>query len=358
MRTQRILAYGIGELGDSLIMLPAAWAIRKHFPDAHLALLCNHDPMTSHVNALHVFRELGIFNDFFWYTAAPPWKRPLHFIRLFTSIRHRRFDAIAYLVPGTRSGRQRKRDALFFRAAGIDKLIGFGEYAEHSYRVKTRPLPVVDHESDAILARLRADGIETPPAGAACLDLVLGESEDAVVDAWLATERDDRGRPWIGIGAASKMPSKCWPVERYAEAVQTLIDRFDVWPVTFGGAADAPVNEHLIAVWRRGFNAAGKLDIRGSAAALRRCQLYLGNDTGTMHLAAAVGTRCLAIFASRDYPGRWYPYGPGHSVLRTRIECEGCMLYACRERANECLKLISASNVVAVATRMLGERLD
>lgn len=354
---ERVLVYGIGELGDSLIMLPGSWAIRKHFPSARLTLLCNYDPAASHVTALDVFRGVGIFDEFLWYTPAAPWKRPMDIARLFTGVRKRRFDAVAYLVPGTRSVRQRKRDALFFRAAGIKKLIGFDGYVEHSYEATRRPLPVIEHESDAILARLRTSGIETPAPGDGSLDLMLAESEEAAVDAWLATEASDEGRPWIGIGASSKMQSKCWPVERYADVVQTLIDRFDVWPITFGGAGDWALNERLLNRWHRGFNAAGKLDIRGSAAALRRCQFYLGNDTGTMHLAAAAGTRCLAVFSSRDYPGRWHPYGMGHVVLRTEIACEGCMLHVCRERANECLQRISVPDVAAMAAEMLRAKL-
>ena len=71
-------------------------------------------------------------------------------------------------------------------------------------------------------------------------------------------------------------------------------------------------------------------------AALERCAFYLGNDTGTMHMAVAAGIPCVAVFSSRDFPGNWYPYGNGHVVFRTPIKCEGCFLEKCIENEMRC----------------------
>jgi hypothetical protein len=76
-----------------------------------------------------------------------------------------------------------------------------------------------------------------------------------------------------------------------------------------------------------------------------------------MHLAASVGTRCVAVFSARDWPGRWHPYGPGHRVLRAAIDCEGCGLVECLDRKNECLHRITVSEVVAACELVLQEKL-
>ena len=143
------------------------------------------------------------------------------------------------------------------------------------------------------------------------------------------------------------MPAKRWDAERFAQAGSALIARHGVWPVVFGGPEDRDTGDALLRHWGRGYNAAGRLGLRASAAALKRCGLYLGNDTGTMHLAAAVGVTCAAIFSARDYPGRWYPAGRGHQVFRAQIECEGCRLTECVDRRNECLNRITVDEVVA-----------
>ena len=146
-------------------------------------------------------------------------------------------------------------------------------------------------------------------------------------------------------------------MERYVEVVQRLIAEFDIWPVVFGGEEDRQIGNDLLATWRRGHNAAGALGLRPAAAALKRCVLYAGNDSGTMHLAAAVGTPCVAVFSAREWPGMWYPYGDRNRILRSQIDCEGCGLFECSERHNECLKRISVDEVLAACQAILGERL-
>jgi ADP-heptose:LPS heptosyltransferase len=139
--------------------------------------------------------------------------------------------------------------------------------------------------------------------------------------------------------------------------VRQLIAEFDVWPVVFGGEEDREVGTKLLERWGRGYNAAGALDIRTAGHALKRCAAYLGNDTGTMHLAAAVGVPCVAIFSSRDRPGIWYPSGSNNVVFRSEIDCEGCGLVRCVVRDNECLKRVDAERVTAAAQQILTERL-
>jgi len=163
------------------------------------------------------------------------------------------------------------------------------------------------------------------------------------------------GRPWIGVGPGGKMPAKRWPVERFDDVIGALIRERDVWPVVFGGPADRALGTALVNVWGRGYVAAGSLDVRAAAEALSRCLLYVGNDTGTMHLAAAVGTRCVAVFSGRDFPGKWEPYGPGHRVLRAPVECEGCMLKECQEKGNLCLTSIGVEDVLEACRQTLLE---
>jgi ADP-heptose:LPS heptosyltransferase len=93
--------------------------------------------------------------------------------------------------------------------------------------------------------------------------------------------------------------------------------------------------------------------VRQAAAALSICRLYIGNDTGTMHLAAAVGTKCIAIFSARHFPECWYPYGLGHIVLRRRVPCEGCTVFECNEHDNLCLKLIQVKDVIDAVEKIL-----
>jgi heptosyltransferase-3 len=177
------------------------------------------------------------------------------------------------------------------------------------------------------------------------------------VAGWLGRLPFDNNRLWIGVGPGSKMPAKRWPEERFREVMAELIKEFDVWPVVFGGAEDAGLGDRLLSAWGHGYNAAGALSLRGAAAALRHCAFLLTNDTGTMHLAAAVGTRCVAIFSARHAPGAWNPYGKNHRVFQTQIECEGCLLVECVERKNECLTRIPVGPVMNACKEILQQNL-
>ncbi|MEM8911824.1 MAG: glycosyltransferase family 9 protein [Planctomycetota bacterium] len=353
----RILVFRIGQLGDSLIALPALWALKENFPGASMTLLCDVHPGAGFVGAASVYEGTGLFDDIVSYPVEGGFQGAWKTLGLLRFLRQQRFDALAYLAPSLRTQRQTLRDRWFFKTARIRKLIGFRGMPDYG-SLQERPLPRLPHEADHLLHRLRSDGLDVPEPGRGRCDVNLTASDQAKVDQWVAIQPTQTQRPWLGIGPGSKMSAKLWPTERYAAVVSELIDDFGVWPVVFGGPEDTAVGEQLIQGWRRGYNAAGSLGLRASVAALGRCQVYLGNDTGTMHMAAASGTRCVAIFSSRDFPGKWDPYGNGHQILRTAIHCEGCMLTSCVEQQNRCLREIRVETVVSRARDVLEQTLS
>jgi ADP-heptose:LPS heptosyltransferase len=159
----------------------------------------------------------------------------------------------------------------------------------------------------------------------------------------------------IAVGPGSNWPAKVWPEDRYVELVRVLINELEIYPVVFGGPELGTLGERLISAWGYGVNGAGQLSVRQAAGALSHCQLFVGNDTGTMHLAAAVGTPCIGIFAAGDFPGKSYPYGRAHRVLRRAVPCEGCHLHECIAQDMKCLKLISVNEAVAACRAALTE---
>jgi ADP-heptose:LPS heptosyltransferase len=124
--------------------------------------------------------------------------------------------------------------------------------------------------------------------------------------------------------------------------------------VVFGGPEDATVAESLVTQWGCGYVAAGKLGVREAIAAMERCAMYLGNDSGVMHLAVVAGLKCVAIFSARGYPGNWEPYGIGHVVFRKTLACAGCMLQVCTEKDMECIRSISEEDVFQACQRLFG----
>ncbi|MFL6468112.1 MAG: glycosyltransferase family 9 protein [Pyrinomonadaceae bacterium] len=151
-------------------------------------------------------------------------------------------------------------------------------------------------------------------------------------------------RTSFAVAPGSKRPSRMWSENRFSEVIAKLVDEIDLFPIFFGSVQEQGLCERILARVGRGINIAGKLNIRESAGLLKSCRFYLGNDTGTMHLAAAVGIPCVAIFSAADRNGQWEPFGEGHQILRRNVECEGCRVDIC-PRANLCLELIDSNEV-------------
>lgn len=351
MEAKRILVFRIGQLGDTIIALPAMWAIRQHFQSAHISLLSDSHETSSYILPQMILPSEGLFDQWLTY----PIKYLQGYLELMIAIRRQNFDTLVYLAPSVRSLPQVWRDLFFFRIAGIQHFIGHRGFTKLPVKIPGQPLPIMEHETDHLLRRLSLSGIPVHLPGQAEMDLKLDAAISERVNVWLR-EYGLIENPMIAVGPGSKMPSKLWPEERYLQVLEKLILNYNVVPIIFGGKEDRICGLSIVRALGRGMVVAGMLNIRESAELMRRCCFYLGNDTGTMHLAVAAGLKCVAIFSGRDMPGRWYPYGEGHIVIRKMLECEGCMKTECHDKRNQCLMDITVDEV-AMAADIMFERI-
>jgi ADP-heptose:LPS heptosyltransferase len=121
-------------------------------------------------------------------------------------------------------------------------------------------------------------------------------------------------------GAAAHRPRKRWPVARFADLAQRLAAGGLV-PVVLGSAAEAPLAAAIRAACPAAIDLTGRTDLPAIAAIARRARVAIGNDTGPMHLAAAVGCRCVVLFSDDSDPSLTAPRGPGGTwpvLLRER----------------------------------------
>ncbi len=352
--TKKVLIYRLGQLGDTVIALPSLWAIRRAFPDAHISYLSSEASVAGQTIARSVLPQHGIIDEWLPYK-VPGHRAVVQLFKFWSNLRKGRFDLLVYLVPRGRTRWQVKRDMVFFRSAGIRNVIGHLGLEPLPPRTKGKALPVEEHEAVHLMTRLARSGLATNPEEPLDMNLALTQEEHAAAEKWLqaAVPHSAERRLLIGIGPGSKWPSKIWPSERFEELGRRLTQELQVYPIVFGSPAERQLAERLTGAWRMGANGAGGLSIRTASAVLARCQLYVGNDTGTMHLAAAVGTPCVAIMSAQDWPGRWNPYGPSHIVLRRSVPCEGCFLSVCDREALRCLREISVEDVLTACKKVL-----
>lgn len=354
---RRVLVFHVGSLGDTLVALPSFWRIAEAYPTAQRVMLTKMPARGGIPVGREILDGSGLFHDYLLfegdhhaYGGAPPrWRKWLGILRLAFELRLRRFDVAIYLAPSAREPAQARRDTFFFRLAGIRTVFGVAPAGDPRGEVKPRL------EAQRLLDRLQ----DTPvrPRGDTPLrrDLALGSTDHAFMSQWLEARvpHAAMSRPWVAFAPGSNLPSKLWPAERFEAVGRALIERHAVWPVVVGGPEDRDVASRLLQAWGCGTDAAGALSVRQSAALLARCRLFIGNDTGTMHLAAAGGLPCVALFSARDEPGKWEPMGGPHRILRKAVPCAGCMLVRCDEQDRLCLRLIDVEEVLAAAEELL-----
>ncbi|MBF0424954.1 MAG: glycosyltransferase family 9 protein [Magnetococcales bacterium] len=355
----KILVFRIGSLGDTVMALPALEWIREHYGAACRIMLLEDKALGSEVAIRHLLQGTFYADGFFAY---PSGRRNLRFvfslIDLIWKIRRERFDAVINLAPGQRTRVALVRDRLFFLLCRIPSFIGFHSFStDVSYprQVDGRPAPVPS-EASFLLERLTASGLPTgrrmdDPVPRPALRLTATELQQA--ETWLEVRRRHPDRPLVAMAPGVKQPVNQWPVENYAAVGRELV-RGGKWElIVIGGMKEIPLQEQLLHTWKEGIGAAGAFSPRMTAALLSHCRLFIGPDSGPMHLAAAVGVPCVAIFSDRDNPGRWHPLGSGHRVIRKSVPCGGCGHSVCPRPDHLCMRSVTVDEVVTVALQQL-----
>ena len=349
----RILVYRCGALGDTIVALPTMRALRDAYPHAELVL------MTANDGAGIVWTD-EVLHDFGWFARVVTYRaRELATVAglfgVLRRVRAIRPDLVVYLGSDHNSGLRTWRDRLFFRLAGAGRFVAASSTKVRFFGRLRRERREYPHEVDRLLETLRRADIAVGPAR---FDLPVRATHDERVAALLA-QHGLGGRPLVAMCPGSKQAAKRWPLERYAALGARLIADGGVAVAIIGGPDEVRAAALVTRDWPAGRFAvlAGELSVLESAAALRRASLYVGNDTGAMHLAAAVGTPCVAIFAARE-PGRsWHPYGETHVVLRRdEVPCANCYLTECTVEGLRCLTAIDVDAVWSACRTKLPAR--
>ncbi|HOI41305.1 MAG TPA: glycosyltransferase family 9 protein [Elusimicrobiales bacterium] len=319
-----------------MVAFPAFQALRAHYRDAHITLL--HDAYAGQLSQRDILKHTNLVDSYLAYNPATGLRGK---IKLFNTIRRNRYSEGVNLAESDKRPAQYLRDRLFFYFAGIEKLIGF-----------TKPAVGGDISEQAFLAAfLSENGIACAAPTGSVFSPTPGQIRRCEE---IISERLERwrGQTLVAFAPGSNMPVKRWPLSRFARLGGMLVDRFGIVPVVLGGASDQELGESLVGEWGAGVNLAGVTDILQSYIILGKCALYVGNDTGTMHLAAYAGTKCVAIFSSRDRAGKWSPSGEGHIVLRKEMDCSGCMRTECG-KTDTCISGVTIEETSAACAAVL-----
>jgi len=145
--------------------------------------------------------------------------------------------------------------------------------------------------------------------------------------------------------AAAYGPAKEWPADRYAALIDLLAERYGAECVLVGALGERRKCEEVVAASRHGaLVAAGETSVGEAMALLSLCDGFAGNDSGSMHVAGAIGIPTVGLYGSTR-PDRTGPLGPKTKILYHQIECSPCLARTCRFGHYECLKRITPAEV-------------
>jgi lipopolysaccharide heptosyltransferase II len=349
---QKLLLIRLDNLGDVLLMTPAFHALKAALPHARFTLL------TSSVGA-QVGRLDPDIDEVIVYEAPwiDPWRQLPHDSereqRMIAQLRARHFDAAIIFT----SFRQSSLPAAFLcyladiplrLAASID---GPGSLLTTRHKHPER----VMHEVERALDLVSALGVE-----AAEQDLVMQVPDAALqaVQYFLAREQFTR-RPLILVHPGCTMPARTYPWEMYAGVINLLAEQLQASVAITGGkderALVADIVEQIRPAQRvHTLALAGALPFEQFCALIQRADLVITNNTGPMHIAAALKTPVLALFALTNPPEQWGPWRVAHRLLYHDVTCRICYSRVCPYQ-HECLRLVSPQMVTDAARELLSD---
>jgi lipopolysaccharide heptosyltransferase I len=332
---ERILILKPSSLGDIIHSLPTLAAVRERFPKSFIGWFVKEE--WAGILQGHPFLDEVLAFSFQWSSARP----------MVREIRKRRFDLVLDLQGLLRTG-------LLGYFSGANTRIGFEDGREYSPLFYTHRVGTggrILHAVDRYLLIAKELGAGTDKKR---FDISLTEQDNAKARKIIKTVCGDR--PALVIHASSRQAVKRWPAERFAELADKINQGGYGAAVFIGAKNDAADIAAIRKKMQTGLiDLSGQTSLKELAALLRLSPLLITNDSGPMHLAAAVGTPVVAIFGPTD-PRKIGPYGEGHTVLQHADQCPACL--AGGKGLHRCLEAISVEEVFEAVNHLLRRKVN
>lgn len=344
---RKILVVRLDTIGDVLLSEPAIAALRQRFPHARIGLVVNErgrEVLSGNPNI-----DSFMLYDAPWHAA---WRgqrvdRKRAFFELWRVIRQLRREHydLAFELRGD------FRDIVFTAATGARIKVGSGWRGGGFLLDYDLPFDEEEHRVDFALRMVAATGAKAEPTAP---KIYITDAERAS-----ASQKLPNDVCLIAFHLGAGFPSKCLPIEKFAQVANGLGDQtkgVERQIVVIGGPEDRSlVEDFKRRTHREPLDLVGKLSIRETAGVLEHCQLFIGNDSGPMHLAAAVGTPTVAFFGPSE-TRHYHPYGVEQRLLEVDLPCRPCDHVHCVHTVYLCMSSISADDILMAAEEMLSSR--
>ena len=332
---KKILVVRYRFIGDTLLTIPFLRNLRRANPDAQIDMIIapgsgeilKNCPYINHLiyfdtTRKHKYEKCEGGKKSFW-----------HYVRL---LKQEKYDK-AYVLKRSLSS------AMLCFFSGIKERIGYNTEIRGLLLTKGLDYDQEKHESLCYLDVLKADGIEVKDS---YLENWVTEEETAKVRSLFEANGISQNSTKAVVNVTATNEKKVWNIENFARIIEYLSNKKGIQVIFIGSSDDRevyeriPYNEELKI---KPLNLSGAIDLNDSLAILKEVDFALGNDTGVLHMAASVNTKCIALFGPMP-SSKWSPLGD-NIILKSNLYCVPCRLKGNCPKFTNCMKEISIYSV-------------
>ncbi|NGX30835.1 MAG: ADP-heptose--LPS heptosyltransferase 2 [Chlamydiae bacterium] len=326
-------------IGDCVMATPVLSDLKCRFPDAKLTVMCKQ-------NIVSMFEKDADVDEIFPFSKPKKPNKKEETRKLIQRLKEKKFD-LGVLLPNSFSS------AYLFWKAGVQSRLGYSRDARRiflTHPVKMQPLWHSYHFVDQYKLILKGIGIKrsrTKPR------LYLDDQDIQRAQEILQENGVEKDHMVVGVNpSAASGTAKIWPKEYFKQVIKNLSELDNVKVIVFGDQySKSTVDEICAGLNENVINLAAKTSLQESIGIMKLCKVILSNDSGPMHIAAAIGTPVVALFGpTNDLLSG--PYTPLCYIIHKYVECSPCHLGTC-PIDHRCMHRIKVDEVFDKVTRWL-----
>jgi heptosyltransferase-2 len=340
---KRILIVRTDRIGDVLLSTPVIKAFRDNCPHAYIAMMVS-------PYAKEIIEDSPYLDEVIIYDKEAKHKSWQASIKFALSLKKKKFDLSLILHPTNRVH-------LVTYFAGIPKRIGYDRKFGFLLTDRIRHTKQLGekHELEYSLDLVKYLGIESKDKN---MFMPIKPESEKWAEELFKHEGINKSDKLLAMHPGASCPSKIWPNERFAETSDILVEKYGFKTLIISGPKDISLAQNVIKNMRHtAINLAGKTSVSQLASVLKRCHLFISNDSGPVHIASSVGTPVISIFGRNQKglsPRRWGPLGKKDRIIHKEVGCIECLAHNCKKQF-ACLKAITVDDVLKVADEVLSQ---
>ena len=339
-RVKRVLCLSTTGIGNTVLYIPVIRSLALSWPEAGIDVLVSNAAAREVLVGLPGVRTITVFEK----------KKAgiLQYYKLARELRKENYDIVitSFLDKSFRI-------AVFCYFLGIRVRVGFkNDWWKIFY---THKVPIIEekHEVEYNLDLVRSLGLETIDTS---IDIEVSEKDKSFADEFIKKESIHKAIGFhIGSGTDLGKASKRWALENFVSVADHLAEKYKVSIILFGGEEEYELNKKMAQLMKtKPILVVGKTDIKQAVALIKKCTVFISNDSGLMHIAAAAKVPIVAIFGPTLY---WknYPWHVYYKLVRKDMDCSPCYRFKTIEclKDGKCLSEIKAKHVIQKAEEIL-----